>query len=58
MEEYEKYQYKLKIVAFCKLMFAVVVVFGVSMYVLEQRSVTEKISNSSVEQYSLTKSNL
>ncbi len=58
MEEYEKYQFKLKIVGFCKLMFAVVVVFGVSMYVVEQRKVTDSMTNSRFEKLSSVQTNL
>jgi hypothetical protein len=58
MEEYEKYQYKLKIVGFCKLMFAVVVVFGISMYVMEQRKLTDQMTNSRFEKLSSIQADL
>lgn len=58
MEEYEKYQFKLKVVALCKFMFVLAVVFGVSMFVAEHRTETKNMSNSGIEQINITKSKL
>ncbi len=57
MEEYEKLQFKLKVVRFCKLMFAMVVVFGISMYVIEQKKVAENITNTRIDKISSIQTN-